>query len=199
MVSAVDIANRALQKVGVSIQISTFDDPSQEARAIKLCYESLRDAELQKNVWVFAVTRAQLAADTSTPAFDRLFQYQLPENYLRGAPTTPLQSFLQEDWLREGRKILTNDVAPLDLRYVRSDTTPEQYDPQFVEALAARIAIELVEELTQSNTKKNALEASYLFHIQSARAANCIEKRPTRSQRDTWETVRSNGTLQGRA
>jgi hypothetical protein len=197
MSSAVDIANRALQKVGVAKRISDFNDPSQEAQAINNCYESLRDAELQKNVWVFAVTRAELAADSDAPAWGRFFQYQLPENYLRRAPTTPQQSWREEDFLREGRKILSDAAAPLQLRYVRSDVIPEQYDPQFIEALAARIAIEIVEELTQSNTKKDSLEASYLFHIQTARQMNSIEKTPTRAQRDTWETVRSDGTTNG--
>lgn len=197
MVSAVDIANRALQKVGVSRRISTLDDPSQEAKAVKNCYESLRDEELQKNVWVFSVVRIEIAADIATPTWGRFFQYQLPENYLRRAPTTPLFSLRKDDFLREGRKILSDEISPLQLRYVRSDAPPEQYDPQFAGALAARIAIEIVEELTQSNTKKDNLESSYLFHIQSARKANGIEKAPTMPQRDSWETVRSDGTLRG--
>ena len=197
MSSAVDIANRALQKAGVPERISDFNDPSQQARAVNECYEKLRDAELQKNVWVFAVTRVELAADSDAPAWGRFFQYQLPENYLRRAPTTPQQSWRPEDFLREGRMILSDEVAPLQLRYVRSDTIPEQYDPLFVEALAARVAMEIAEELTQSNTKKDSLEASYLFHIQSAKGANSIEKSPTQPQRDTWETVRSDGFRAG--
>ena len=63
MASEVDIANRALQKLGAESIVSLTQD-SENARACNLCYEPIRDAELRAHPWNFAIKRASLAADS---------------------------------------------------------------------------------------------------------------------------------------
>lgn len=60
MTSKVDIGNLALQMCGVTSmnRITSFDDNSKEAAAIKLCYDNLRRAELRKEFWKFGIKRA---------------------------------------------------------------------------------------------------------------------------------------------
>jgi hypothetical protein len=55
-----DIGNLALQMCGVTSmnRITTFDDNSKEAAAIKLCYDNIRRSELRKEFWKFAIKRA---------------------------------------------------------------------------------------------------------------------------------------------
>ena len=55
----VDIANRAIQHVGAT-RIVTLADDSKAAAEISQCYDGLRQAELRRNVWTFAVRRAVL-------------------------------------------------------------------------------------------------------------------------------------------
>jgi hypothetical protein len=64
---ALDIANRAIQHlVGIN-RIYSFSDTTPAAREIAFTYDKVRDAELRRNVWRFAIRRAVLRPiDTST-------------------------------------------------------------------------------------------------------------------------------------
>lgn len=299
------IANLALQMCGVSAlnRVTTLStDDTKEAAAVRNCFVSLRDAELRRNVWAFAIKRKYLrpvaatdklmtpgayAAGTTyavndmvlsasiayrsrvssnlanTPATSptqwevfsgplvlsdwdedltyyqhelvyegssewlaltnsptvgttpaegtdwheitgntvattpyllphsgRSYAYVLPDDFVRLAPTDPRVSQLPSDWLIEKRMILTNDPGPLLLRYVRNETDASIFDTLFVHGLAARIALEIVEELTQSSGKKRDLAAQYSLAISDAKLQNAIEAGPTETDEDDWVTVR---------
>ena len=64
---ALDIANRAVQHlIGVK-RIYSFDDKTDAAKEIAFTYDKVRDAELQRHAWRFAIRRAVLRPlDTST-------------------------------------------------------------------------------------------------------------------------------------
>ena len=190
MASQVEVANRALQKCGVTKRLGTFEDDNQKGRAIRSCYNTLRDAELSANAWTFAVVRAQIAADSATPAFDYLFQFQLPADFLRKIPTRPLVAELPDNNAREGDKILSNNPGPLNIRYISKEVDEELWHALFVEGLAARIAFEICEELTQSTSKKDALASEYIEFINQAKQQNAIEKGIVRTNVDDWEAVR---------
>jgi hypothetical protein len=67
--SAVDIGNRALQHVGAELMDITlgFSENSKRAQHIANCYDSLRQAELQRVGWRFAIKKAALrAVDSNT-------------------------------------------------------------------------------------------------------------------------------------
>jgi hypothetical protein len=57
--STTDIGNRALQHVGNEM-ITSFADGNARAEAVSFVYGKLRQAELQRNVWSFAIRRACL-------------------------------------------------------------------------------------------------------------------------------------------
>lgn len=192
MASRVDIANRALQKVGAA-RISSFDEGSREASAVKAAYDMVRDAELQRNLWTFSIKRAELAADSAAPAFGRTYQYSLPADYVRKAPLDPSMAPMPDDLLFEGRKVLTNDAGPLLIRYVSNDFSDETVDPLFAEALAAKLAVEVCEELTQSGAKREALSSDYLFAITQAKSINSIQAGPRAPEIDEWVYVRASG------
>lgn len=192
MASNVDIANRALQKVGAA-RISSLDEGSREANAVKAAYDLTLKAELQRNLWTFAIRRASLAADAETPAFGRTYQYSLPPDYIRKAPLDPTTPPLPDDILTEGRKLLTSDSGPLHIRYVSSTLDEETVDPLFVEALAAKLAYEICQELTQSESKQAALADDYRFAVSQAKSLNSIQAGPREPEVDEWVYVRTQG------
>lgn len=55
----VDVANRALQRLGVA-KIASFQDANRQANEISTCYEILRRAELRTAPWRFATRRVAL-------------------------------------------------------------------------------------------------------------------------------------------
>lgn len=189
MASEVDIANRALQKLGAERIVSLTQD-SENARACNLSYPLIRDAELRNHPWNFAIKRAQLAADATAPAFGPANSYTLPSDCLRLLPPDPSANFNTHDWQVEGRKILTDDAAPLEIRYISRVTDTTQYDSLFIEALACALAQELCEQLTQSNSKAQIIRSDYMAAIRAARKQNAFENTSAEPPVDTWITCR---------
>ena len=189
MASTVEICNRALQKLGAKRIVSLSDD-SVNARACNAAFESIKLAELRNNTWNFSISRAQLAADVIAPSFGPAYSYTLPSDFLRLLPPDPESNSERLDWSIEGKKIFTNDSAPLEIRYVANVTDPNQMDAAFREALSCKLAYELCEELTQSNTKKADLREDYKKAIQDAGLTSAIEKPSVLPPEDVWITVR---------
>lgn len=190
MASETEICNRALQKVGAK-RITSLSQDSHSARACNVAYATCRDAELRAHPWSFAIARATLAADATAPDWGRGYSFQLPTDFLRMHQPYAEDNTYQLDYVIEGQKILTDQPAPLYLRYISQVTDPNRMDVLFREAVAARLAVEVCEELTQSNTKLQNLTAAYGAIISEARRTNAIEKPPQEALEDSWITARS--------
>lgn len=183
--NAIDLCNKALQRVGATTIMSLLDN-SPEARACNLVYDSNRRDELRKHVWNFAIKRAVLAPDVAAPLFDYTYAFTMPSDCIRvlRPPTVDL------DWKIEGRKILTNDGSTLYLRYIADITDPAQWDPSFYNAAALALAVDISERLTQSNGKKNMLMAEYDQAIKIARRMDAYESGPDEPVEDGWLVAR---------
>jgi len=186
MASVIQVANRALTKLGAARIISLADN-NKQARAVASCFDDLRDAELRAHRWSFALVRTALPALTTTPAYEFQYEYQLPADFLRldmidgRYPSTVMDNYIgaeTAEYAIEGGKILTDIAAPLKIRYCRRVDDPNAWDVLFREALACRIAAEICEELTQSNQKKDAAWAEWKRAVGEAVKVNAIERPP---------------------
>ncbi len=207
MASKTDICNRALQKLGAR-RISSVTDQTPSARACDLAYDIVRQSELRKYDWNFAIKRVQLAADVPAPDWGRQNSFTLPSDYIKLTNTYPedltndvnvvgvtvaftAQFTGLKDWVIEGKAIVTNDEAPLQVRYISDVTDTSQFDSLFVESFANALAYEMCEELTQSNTKKSDIAGAYKISIDEAKKASSIEIAPADPPPDTWLACRS--------
>lgn len=189
MASQVEIANAALQKLG-SAAITSFDDVIKQARESSRCYDRLRLKLLRDHNWRFAIKRAQLPALSDEPLFGYSNQYQLPSDFVKLAPVDALSNRLTRDWQVEGRRILTNDDAPLNIRYIYDVQDPNEMDAIFRDLLAVDMAFEMCEPLTQSNQKKQALREDRKDLMNQAKRANAWETTPVGSPPGSWVTAR---------
>lgn len=192
--SVIQIANRALTKLGAA-RIASLSDDNKQARAISSCFEDLRDDELRAHRWSFALKRTSLAALSDAPAFGYTYQYELPSDCLRidmvndEYPAAIMDNYIgaeYNDWVIEGGMILTDIAAPLLLRYISQVTDPTVWDINFREALASRIAYEICEDLTQSDTKKQFAMQDYKRAITQAIRTNSIERPPVMPPDNQW-------------
>lgn len=190
MASEVEICNAALQKLGAKF-ITSMSDDNKNARQCAGCYERLRDAELRKHPWNFSITRESLAADSPAPTWGRANSFTLPADYLKLVNPYPEDNSNSRDWVVERGKILTDESAPLYVRYVAKITDPNLMDPLFRDALAARMAHEMCEAITQSNSKKADAANSYSAAIREAKRSNAIENVPIQGTEDEWLTCRA--------
>ena len=198
-ISQVGIYNLALQKLGAA-RVGSTDEDSPNARACEACYEHFRDAELESRAWVFSIKRASLAASGTAPTelIDTYFPsgsaFPLPSDCLR--PLIPPRTTI--DWVIESidgsPAIITNDSAPLGIRYIARITDVTKFDTNFVEMLACRMALHMCEEITQSNTKKAAIKDEYKDAKAEARKMNAFQVISYEGAADPWIAARQSGS-----
>jgi|TARA_R110000824_G_scaffold3241_2_gene15387 hypothetical protein len=190
MASAVDICNLALQRLG-SKSISSLTEDSTSGRACNRIYTHARDSELRAHPWSFARSRATLAAEASDPDFGFSKQYPLPSDCLRILPNDGANTVSrQDDWQIEGRKILTDDTSPIYLVYIKQVIDENEFDSLFTELLISRIAMDIAEAVTQSNTKKDDAQTRYELAKRDARKANAFGRGAQIPPDDPWITAR---------
>jgi len=122
----------------------------------------------------------------ASPLFGRLRYFHLPTDWLRTLPPLPEDNTFQRDWQIEGKKIYTDEGTPLSLRYIYDVTDVDEMDAAFRETLATKLASELAEILTQSNSKKTIAEDAYKEAIKDARESNAFENVPLESPEGEW-------------
>lgn len=198
MASVIQVANRALTKLG-SARITSLSDDVKAARSISSCFDDLRDDELRTSRWQFAMKRTTLAALSDAPPFGFNYQYALPPDFLRldmindQYPSAVMDNYIgaeTQEYMIEGNMILTDIAAPLKLRYIARIEDPNQWDVNFREMLAARIAAEIAEDLTQSDTKKQAAWNDYKRAKSNAIRIGAIEKPPATPPDNSWVVSR---------
>jgi hypothetical protein len=123
-----------------------------------------------------------------------------PNGFLRAAPQDPKQgniSFLgapggnsPDDWAFEDDFIVSANTEVFVFRFTRSVTKVPTFDPMFCEGLAARIGLEICEELTQSAEKLQTIGSQYKLFMNEAREVNGIEVGPVESPEDDWIVCR---------
>jgi len=186
MTSKVGICNKALIKLGAETIVSLTEN-SENSNTLLAVYDSVRDTELRKHPWNFAIKRVALAEDADPPATDEFTtQYTLPSDLVRILPGNS-ESL---DWKIEGRKIVTNTTGSLNIRYVARIEDTDMYDSAFVDALACALAVEMCERRTQSNQKAATVREDYRAAIREARKANAFENISDEFPEDSWITAR---------
>ena len=197
MADEVDICNLALQRLGAR-SIAALTEDTTAGRECNRVYEHARDSELRAHPWSFARIRAELAADSTDPLFGYAKQYQLPSDYVRLLPARNVANNVTVlggidpniDWQIEGRKILTDDTAPLQIVYLKKVTDPNDFDALYQDLLVSRIAMDIAEKVTQSNTKKANAETRYAATKAEAKKANAFERPPQEAPADPWVVAR---------
>lgn len=191
LTTKIGIINRALQLLG-SQSISSLSENSNGAKVMLRAYDPIFLSELRKNTWNFAIKRANLAADASAPIFGKARYFPLPGDFLfLASDETTLTDPKRRDYNIEGLNIVSDEDAPLAIRYVSSSITESMFDVLFSEAMSHALAVAACEEITNSNTKLSNIASMYDDIIKQARKRNAIENAPVKSPTCTWISVRA--------
>lgn len=184
-----DILNNALILIGDQ-PVSVADDQTKSGRRFLQVYPMTRDALLRGFMWNFALTRASIASSTYTPAWGYDFAYDLPSDCLQVIQVNQWFYNMASDyyytsdltpWKLEGKRILTNFAAPLNIRYTRAVTDTSEFDNNFCELLSIKLAIKLVENLKNNSGIMQTLQMMYKEAKITALKSNAIEHYATNS------------------
>lgn len=185
MASVVDVCNKALDKLG-SNPITSLADGTKAAGLCLRNWPLVRDQVLRDHPWNFAVKRANLAPADPAPSWGFESRFPFPSNLLR---LMEVRDLTTNEYQVEGKSILA-DGDVVYIRYVARVEDPNEFDALFVDAVATRLAFELCEVITQSNTKKDALGKEYIENLARAKSADGQENPPQQFEEDEWIAVR---------
>lgn len=183
--SVVDVVNRALDKLGHGA-ITSLSDGTKAANLATRTWPIVRDQALRDHPWNFAIKRVTTAPLSTAPAWGFTYQHELPSDFLRLIEILDLS---QGEYQLESGKVLTDENV-LYIRYVALVTDPNEYDTLFIDAVAARLAYEMCEALTQSNQKKQILWEEYTESVRKARMVDAVENPPAVFEEDSWINAR---------
>jgi hypothetical protein len=201
----VDISNAALTRIGLPL-ISSFTDGTIEANACNLRWEEDRDIVLRMHPWTCATKRAVLSPSATKPAFEYLYAFPLPDDFLRVAPDGVSDSgiaspedFLgpRPDYRIESGNILYGNAnyaasgvtSALYLVYIAQVTDASQLDPECANAMAIYMAYDLAQLLQQSQSLVKQLSSEFEAALATARNVNAQEQQ-TCTVIDTFERWR---------
>jgi hypothetical protein len=199
--TSADIANRALQMLGAKLIVNLTDN-SRNAVQVNFLYDKLRVAELRAHVWNFAIMYASLGAPVAVTYQNgqQRNAYTLPAGFQRlanqeprtaGNATQTVSGGIRfRDFTVEGGRLVTALATPVELRYIGDVTNVALMDALFIEALAAHIAQDLAEVITNAPAKRQLATAAYTEAIARARAINLIEAASDEPSEEDWQQDR---------
>lgn len=185
MASQVGICNRALEKLGEDPIVSLADD-TDRAQALKRVYTDSLGAALIEHPWHFAKKRAALPASATAPAWGWTNAYPVPTDYLRLLLIKNGPDFSIESDASGSQAILCNAAAPLNILYLYNVTDAGRLPPHFVEAFSSKLALDVCEDLTESNTKKQIIATLYDADLGKAKRINGLQKSPDLIPAFSW-------------
>lgn len=184
MASVVDISNLALLRVGAEPIIS-MADANNRARACNLAWPFVRKTVLRSHSWNSATVRTQIAPLATAPEWGFATAYAVPADFLHISEVDTVA-----DWRVENGEILTDATGTLNVRYTKDETDTEKYDGSLTTVMALRLAVEIVERLTNSGPKKNVLLQEYSAALMEAKIDDGQEQSPAEFEEDDWITSR---------
>ncbi len=178
MASTIEAINRGLLKLGCD-RIESLGDDLEEAQAAAAAFATVRDFTLSAAAWRFALHRTTLATAGPAPAFGFTRSLLLPADCLRvyqvGQDLVDMRLF---GGAIEGGHLLTDQEPPVPLRYVRRVEDASRWHPDFVEAFAAKLALECCERLTGTRKLSEYLAGDFIRALEHGRAHDAIEAEP---------------------
>jgi len=197
MASEVQIARLALQNIGDRYDITSLDEASPEAEQVNLVFDDVRDMVLREHPWKFArkyATPTALAGDA--PAnWDYMYTY--PSDALRvirivnplGDDQPPIRFEVARN-SSDAKVILCNE-GELTLEYTAQITDPQEFDAQFVTALAYRLAQYIAMPITGDRQIMADMKSLADIEVGKAQASDANEGfEAVRPAEATWITAR---------
>ncbi len=182
-----DIANMAIALLDEAM-IDTLEDDVKVARLMNVHYEQTREAELEKNTWIFAILSSEVEgaaieqADGST-----MYAYELPADCIRPLPLT-LEG-IPISWRQEAGTIYSDQSGPLTIRYIGNLVDPNDWSALFTDVLVAALAVKFAIPLTHKTGMLEVAQNAYDRAVREARRVNAIQRSGTMYQQ-SWAQAR---------
>lgn len=172
----VGVINTALAMLGSTTRLQSINDNGNVAAHARAHWDMAVREMLADHPWNFAIRRTMLNEAGAAPEFDYDNAFTLPADCLRWLPPSPDD----DSWFEavcEGGKLLTNEAAPLPVRYISLELGEPvlNWSAHFAMAMAAKLALLLAEPITQSESTDSKMEGRFLAAIATAKRMDARE------------------------
>ncbi len=175
MSSQTAICNRALEFLGQP-GITSLNSSQPAAKSLRRVYAESRRSVLEDHPWSFAKKRAALPASATAPVFGFAYGYPVPSDFVRLIAIENEPRFDIEADPSGSQWIVTDSASPLNIIYIYDIEDTGRYPPSFVDAFAARLAFDVCEDITQSNSKNQANAERYQAYLLKAKTLNGLQR-----------------------
>lgn len=143
--------------------LSSVDDTTATARWLARNYDQQRDYLMERYLWKFALTRAEIAADSVKPAWQWNYRYLLPTNSLRFVPPTYDGAWggTPIPFEEESGYLMCDTAGPLRLRYILRTTNEGLFSNGFCECLSLRLALRMAHWVTGKQSMVQQVQGLY--------------------------------------
>lgn len=184
MASKTEICNLALSHLGVSKEIASLTEKSQEAQACNRFYDTCLSATLRDFSWHFATRYTELALVEEDPTTEWAYSYRYPTDCVKvrkivsgirnetEATRIPFMEAQDDSGL-----LIFTDQADAQIEYTVLASDPVRYPPDFTLALSFRLAYYIAPRVTagdQFRLGDRSMNA-YRMEIANARLASSSE------------------------
>lgn len=195
--AAVDVCNLALdllrQDAITSIETPTGGNDVTCAR----WYDHTRRGTLRKHPWNFAIQRATIAPNVVAPAFGYAYAYDLPSDFLRllSIGDDYLNDIETKYQLENGQLLYSaSDTGSIKVRYIYDIVNVAQFDPLFIDVLAAELALRMAYKITGTDEAGVRIAEHLKLIAPESYAIDGQERPPQRIQRSKFLDARRRGT-----
>ncbi len=162
MATQLEIVNYALRRLGCEA-IGSLSDDNKRAKVMNTIYDLARKDSFELYPWSFSLNRDTLTADATAPAFEYLYRFALPTDFV-----TIVSEFNEYEYKREGDWILS-DAEELNIVFVKDESTTTLYSAAFVKAFALTLAVEASYALNQDKALVRMLNEEKFRIVEDAR------------------------------
>lgn len=157
--------------------LSATTDTAPPAKWLSRNYDQQRDFLMESMLWKFAMTRANVAAEATTPAWGWSYQFILPTECLRIIPPT-----VNGQWMgtplpyeTENGRLLMNIPGPLPLRYIQRITNEGLMSNGFLEVLSLRLARKMAHWMTGKQSMVETIKDQLTETLEVVRTTEAVQ------------------------
>ena len=196
--SKTDVINLAATYMSEARSIDPETDTGETARTLNFLYDSSRKQVLRSHTWASAKVDIQISADSVAPLFKWARAFTLPVDWVRNVSISETDiDFIQcPRYEIKGRKLLTDEAAPLNLTYITDLTDVGDMDDMLIEGIARRLAADGCLARTDWLPLLDFLENKYTTFIEEAKFTDSMERRralPDPYVHSGWDQVHFGG------
>lgn len=140
-------------------------------------------------VYLSAANQTSLANNIQPIAFKTSHKFTMPEVDTNGfKAASPVLSKVFKVTMAPA--IVCDKTGSLGVRYIEDRTDPSDFDAMLTEALVLRLAVEIVERVTDSTRKREALMDEYIAFMREVQHIEGQEQSSSEFEEDLWISSR---------